>query len=154
MRIDTKESTIYSIGEVANLLGVSVQILRLYEERGLVLIQKSAGNQRIYTEDDIERIRCIRNAINQQKISMEGIRKIHSLIPCWEMVNCPHKKRSECHAYISHDAGCWTYEQKNTDCATRDCRACKVYQLSSDCGTIKKLIQRSFNIPEYKDSSS
>jgi MerR family transcriptional regulator/heat shock protein HspR len=154
MRTETKEFTIYSIGEVAKLLGVSVQILRLYEKRGLVLIQKSAGNQRIYTEDDIERIRCIRNAINEQKISMEGIRKIHSLIPCWEMVSCPSEKRSDCPAYSSHDAGCWTYNQNNTDCATRDCRACKVYQLSSDCGNIKKLIQRSLSISEYQDSSS
>jgi hypothetical protein len=29
-----------------------------------------------------------------------------------------------------------------------------VYQLSSDCGNIKKLIQRSLSISEYKDSSS
>jgi len=47
MRTETKEFTIYSIGEVAKLLGVSVQILRLYEKRGLVLYTKSAGNQRI-----------------------------------------------------------------------------------------------------------
>jgi MerR family transcriptional regulator, heat shock protein HspR len=154
MKIERKEAAIYSIGEAAKLLGVSVQILRLYGERGLVLIQKSAGNQRFYTEEDIERIRCIRNAINEQKISMEGIRKIHSLIPCWEIVNCPIEKRNDCLAYTSHDAGCWTHEQKNTDCATRNCRACTVYRLSSDCGNIKKLIQGSFNISDCKDYSS
>jgi MerR family transcriptional regulator/heat shock protein HspR len=154
MGTETKESEIYSIGEVAKLLDVSVQILRLYEERGLVLIQKSAGHQRIYKEDDIERIRCIRMAINEQKISMEGIRRIHSLIPCWEIVSCPAENRNDCPAYGSHNAGCWTYEQKNTDCSTRNCRTCKVYQLSSDCGNIKKLIQRSLSISEYKDSSS
>jgi MerR family transcriptional regulator, heat shock protein HspR len=155
MGIDTKKLESYSIGEVARMLEVSVQTLRLYEERGLVLIQKSAGNQRIYTQEDIERIRCIRNAINEQKISMEGIRRIHSLIPCWDIVSCPPKKRNECRAYGSHAAGCWTYEQQNTDCAARDCRACKAYQLSSDCGNIKKLIQRSsLSISEYKDPSS
>ncbi len=154
MRTEIKGPRIYSIGEVAKQLGVSVQILRLYEERGLVIIQKSAGNQRVYTQDDIERIRCIRMAINDQKISMEGIRRIHSLMPCWEIVNCPPEKRSDCPAYGSHDAGCWTYEQKNTDCAARDCRACNVYQLSSDCGNIKKMIQRSLSISECKDSSS
>jgi MerR family transcriptional regulator, heat shock protein HspR len=143
MKTETEETAIYSIGEVARMLDVSVQTLRLYEERGLVLIQKSAGNQRIYTQDDIERIRCIRTAINEQKISMEGIRRIHSLIPCWEAINCPSKKRIECPAYISHHAGCWTYDHKKSDCATRDCRTCKVYQISSDCGNIKKLIQQS-----------
>ena len=154
MRTETIESPVYSIGEVAKLLNVSVQILRLYEERGLLVVQKSSGHQRIYTEDDIARIRCIRMAINEQKISMEGIRRIHSLIPCWELVNCLPEKRNDCPAYGSHIAGCWTYEQKNTDCASRDCRACKVYQLSSDCGNIKKMIQRSLSISEYKDSSS
>ena len=154
MRIKIKESTIYSIGEIAKLLGVSVQILRLYEERGLVLIQKSAGKQRIYTEEDIERIRCIRTAINEQKISMEGIRRIHSLIPCWEVVSCSPEKRNDCPAYDSHDAGCWTHEKKDTECAIRDCRTCKVYEFSSDCGNIKKLIQQSLNILECKKLSS
>lgn len=154
MKIETKKSSMYSIGEVAQMLDVSVQTLRLYEERGLVLIQKSSGNQRIYTQDDIERIRCIRNAINEQKISMEGIRRIHALIPCWEVVQCPLEKRNNCPAYGSHDAGCWTYEQKTTDCATRDCRSCEVYKLSSDCGNIKKLIQRSLGSADYEHSTS
>ncbi|HVN49645.1 MAG TPA: MerR family transcriptional regulator [Bacteroidota bacterium] len=145
MKREAQHTAMYSIGEAAKKLDVSVQLLRLYEERGLIIIQKSDGNQRMYTDDDLERIRCIREAINEQKISMEGIRRIHSLIPCWEMIHCPVKKRKDCPAYGSHKAGCWTYEHTNTDCALRDCRACKVYQYSSECKNIKPLIQRSLS---------
>ncbi len=131
---------VYDIGTVARLLQVSVQTLRLYERRGLILVQKSAGNQRRYTAADIDRLRCIRDAITRHKISIEGIRKMQSLVPCWEYVKCPPEQRLVCPAYLEHDAGCWTYKHRKNICAHADCRACQVYQLSSDCGNIKVLI--------------
>jgi MerR family transcriptional regulator, heat shock protein HspR len=146
MKTEIKESILYSISEAATILQVSQQTLRYYEERGLILIQKSAGNQRNYTQEDIERIRCIRTAINEEKISVEGIRRIHAFIPCWEVLSCPQEQRNDCPAYKTHDAGCWTHKKENTDCAVRECRLCKVYQLSSDCENIKKLIQRSLPV--------
>jgi MerR family transcriptional regulator/heat shock protein HspR len=131
---------VFDIGTVARLLGVSVQTLRLYERRGLILVQKSAGNQRRYTAADIERLRCIRDAITRHKISIEGIRRIQSLVPCWEYVKCPLEQRLVCPAYVEPTAGCWTYKHRKNVCAQAECRACPVYQLSSDCGKIKALV--------------
>jgi MerR family transcriptional regulator, heat shock protein HspR len=131
---------VFNIGAVARMLTVSVQTLRLYEQRGLILVQKSAGNQRRYAAADVERLRCIRDAITQHKISIEGIRRIQSLVPCWKYVKCPLDQRLVCPAYVEHAAGCWTYSHRNNVCAHADCRACPVYQLSSDCGKIKALI--------------
>jgi MerR family transcriptional regulator, heat shock protein HspR len=131
----------YSIGTVARLLGVSVEVIRLYERRGLMLACRSDGKQRLYSDSDVERLRCIRAAINDHKISIEGIRRIHSMIPCWEHVRCPAGERNACPAYHLSQAGCWTYKHLENACAQRDCRSCQVYQLSSDCEKVKGLIQ-------------
>lgn len=138
--IDSSNMRLEPIGSVARILGVSVQTLRMYERRGLILAQKSAGNQRLYSQSDIERLKCIRTSITKHKISIEGIRRIQSMIPCWENVQCPMEQRTQCPAYVGSDAGCWTYEHKKNDCADRDCQHCKVYLLAGDCEQIKSLV--------------
>jgi MerR family transcriptional regulator, heat shock protein HspR len=130
----------FTIGNVAKLLGVSVATLRLYDRRGLLVVEKSCGNQRVYSKADVQRLQCIRTAINEHKISIEGIRRIHSMIPCWEHVQCSAEQKLGCPAYNSPEAGCWTYKHEHNACAERACRDCKVYQLSSDCENIKRLV--------------
>ena len=135
---------VYSIGAVARMLEVSVETLRLYDRKGLIIVHKSRGNQREYTPSDVERLRCIRSAINEHKISIEGIRHIHSMIPCWGYVNCAMEQRLTCPAYNTPEAGCWTYKHRDNACKERYCRECRVYQLSCDCKTIKHLVHRTF----------
>jgi MerR family transcriptional regulator/heat shock protein HspR len=129
-----------SIGSVAKTLGISVETIRLYERSGLIVTTKSKGNQRLFSPSDIERLQCIRTAINEHKISIEGIRRIQSLVPCWDHVQCSKEQRTNCPAYRRPDAGCWTYKHKQNDCSDRECRDCTVYQLSGDCEKIKSLI--------------
>lgn len=133
----------YSIGTAAAKLGVSVQTLRLYENEGLLVIHKTAGNQRLYSDADIERIQCIRRAINEEKISIGGIKRIHGMIPCWDIVHCTTEERAQCPSFSQHVGGCWTYEHTHSVCAVNDCRLCDVYKLSSNCEEIKELIIRS-----------
>jgi MerR family transcriptional regulator, heat shock protein HspR len=142
MQKNQSDTPTYSIGTVARILDVSVEVIRLYERRGLMLASRSDGKQRLYSESDVERLRCIRAAINDHKISIEGIRRIHSMIPCWDHVNCSVEERDACPAYHLSQAGCWTYKHRENSCAQRDCRSCQVYQLSSDCEKVKGLIQR------------
>ena len=140
MKKQGKNTPIYSIGVVAEKLGVSVETIRLYERRGLILITKTEGNQRLFSESDIERLQCIRTAINEHKISIEGIRRIQSFVPCWEHVRCSTEERTHCPAFHRSDAGCWTYKHKQNECAGKNCRDCAVYQHSGDCNKIKSLI--------------
>ena len=51
------------IGDVAIQLGLTVQTLRFYEKEELLDTQKTAGGTRIYTPDDIERVRAIRTLV-------------------------------------------------------------------------------------------
>jgi DNA-binding transcriptional MerR regulator len=48
------------IGELAARAGVSVRSLRYYEEQELLTSTRSAGGQRHYTQDDVERVAFIR----------------------------------------------------------------------------------------------
>jgi len=135
-----KNTPILSIGTVAQKLGISVETIRLYERRGILLCVKTGGNQRLFSQSDIDRIICIRTAINEHKISIEGICRIQSLVPCWEHIHCSPEQRESCPAFHRPDAGCWTYKHNGNKCAEHDCRDCMVYQLSGDCENIKSLI--------------
>ncbi len=133
---------IYSIGSVARRLGVSVQTLRLYESEGLILSRKSNGGQRRYSELDILRLECIREAIVHEKMSIAGIRRMQALAPCWSIIHCSEEQKNRCPAYREHDGGCWTYTHDGNACSQRDCRACEVYRLSTTCSGIKDIISK------------
>lgn len=104
--IENKNIPIYSIGEVADRLGISVQLLRLYEAEGLILPFKKSSRHRLYSEFDISRIECIRKMINEEEISIIGIKRILSLIPCWAIKYCSEKERDGCLAYTGSVEPC------------------------------------------------
>lgn len=131
------DTPLYPIGTAARLLGISVHTMRMYERRGLIVPHKTGTRQRLYSANDIDRLRCIRNAINVEKISIEGIRRILSLVPCWAIVHCGEGDRQGCPAYNGHTEPCWALKNKGAFCAERDCRSCEVYNNYGDCRSIK-----------------
>lgn len=156
------DTPLYTIGITAKILGVSVQTLRLYEQEGLIITQKSEGNHRMYSNEDLERLQCIRHAINVDKISIGGIKKLQGMIPCWSLINCSLEERSNCPAYKSHTGGCWTHKHKDNVCAEQQCRLCEVYKRSSTCSQIKEQIlsidpvlaeQRAKHSPAYYEGA-
>ena len=136
------KTPIYPIRTAAKLLGISISTLRMYEKEGLIIPHKTEGNQRIYSEADLERLRCIRRAINESKISINGIKTIYSLIPCWEVVKCSEEDRNICDAFQNHEQPCWTFRHPNTACENLDCKECEVYTNYSECGKVKGLIKK------------
>jgi MerR family transcriptional regulator/heat shock protein HspR len=132
-----------SIGDAARAMGISVNLLRLYENEGLILPARTEGNQRRYSREDLERVSCIRRAIQEEKMTISSIRKIMALVPCWEIVGCSEEDRTHCEAFHSTVKGCWNYEHVYNTCATRECRDCEVYRSSGDCSQIKNVILRA-----------
>ncbi|MHB1687775.1 MAG: MerR family transcriptional regulator [Ignavibacteriaceae bacterium] len=128
---------VYTISTAAKLIGISIHTLRMYEIEGLIIPYKKASNQRLYSNQDIERMRCIRKSIGEDKIGIEGIRRILSLIPCWGMVKCNETDRKICEAYNSYSKPCWMLNHKNNYCTNRDCRECEVYISFGNCSSIK-----------------
>jgi DNA-binding transcriptional MerR regulator len=66
---------IYSIGAVAGMLGIEPATLRAWEERyGVVVPTRSAGAQRVYSRDDVERLRFIVDTIEEGATAAEAHR--------------------------------------------------------------------------------
>ena len=139
-QVQNFEIPLYPISSAAKILGISVHTLRMYEREGLILPFKKESSHRLYSEYDIQRLQCIRKAINVSKISINGIKAIYSLIPCWEITNCSKIDRSNCEAFVSHSQPCWTFKHLNNICYNKECRSCDVYKNFTECGKIKELI--------------
>jgi len=139
-QIDSRELPLYPISSAAKILGISVHTLRMYEKEGLILPFKKESSHRLYSESDIQRLLCIRNAINFHKISIAGIKAIYSLIPCWEVTSCSKEDRNNCEAFKSHSQPCWTFKHNSNYCYNKECRNCTVYKNYTECGAIKELI--------------
>ncbi|SRR5574338_276104 len=139
---EKNDRPVYPIRTAAKLLNISVHTLRMYEKEDLIIPFKKSTSHRLYSKSDIERINCIRSAINDSKISINGIKTIYSMMPCWEVLNCSKEDRSKCAAYLRHNSPCWAIKGEDTICASKDCRSCTVYQDYGECGSIKKFIRK------------
>ena len=94
-----KTDPVYTIGVAANLLGVSVHLLRVYEQEGLILSERTPTGRRMYSDLEIEKVRCIRRMIKEEGMNYEGVRRMLALIPCWRLRKCEHHERDTCSAF-------------------------------------------------------
>ncbi len=133
------DEPVFPISTAAKILNISVHTLRMYEKEGLIISHKSDSKHRLYSKTDLERIICIRNSINTDKISIAGIKSILSLIPCWEINDC-QKTSESCGAFIEHKNPCWLMKKKEKSRTEMDCRECEVYMSFSKCNKIKEKI--------------
>src|SRR4051794_19371453 len=69
---------VYGISVVAELSGVAVQSLRLYERYGLLTPARSDGGTRRYSADDLARLRRI-SALVDAGVNLAGIARILNL---------------------------------------------------------------------------
>lgn len=92
--LDEKER-IYPIGIAAELLGVHPRTLRIYEDAGLLKPMRRRG-RRYYNEEDLSWLVCIRQLIHDEKISVEGLRRLVRLQDCWEIRGCGGRQRARC----------------------------------------------------------
>jgi MerR family transcriptional regulator/heat shock protein HspR len=120
-------SILYRIGEAVDLLGVSVPASKMHEREGLILSLHKASRRRFFSNPDVERIRSLRETINEKKISIAGINRLPGLIPCWRIRNCPPGERNASPSSLSHKTPCWRTATKTCRCSSAECRICPVY---------------------------
>ena len=70
---------LYMISVAAELAGVHPQTLRIYERKLLVAPQRSAGNTRLYSQADVERLRLIQHLTQEEGINLAGVVRILDL---------------------------------------------------------------------------
>jgi MerR family transcriptional regulator, heat shock protein HspR len=63
----------YMISIAAELVGMHPQTLRVYEQKGLVRPRRTAGNTRLYSELDIERLRLIQRLTTELGLNLAGV---------------------------------------------------------------------------------
>ena len=57
---------IYSIGSVARMLGLSQPAIRSWEDRyGLIVAERSEGGRRLYTRDQLEELRFVKERVDE-----------------------------------------------------------------------------------------
>jgi MerR family transcriptional regulator, heat shock protein HspR len=74
--VNADEQPRYVISIAAQILGVHPQTLRLYEREGLVEPQRSGGRIRLYSERDIDRVRCVMRLTSDLGVNLAGAEAI------------------------------------------------------------------------------
>ena len=78
---------VYTIGVIADLLGVHPETLRVWERHGLITPHRR-NSHRLYTDHDLKRLLFIQELLNKG-LNMAGISEYLSFYPCWLHDNCP-----------------------------------------------------------------
>ena len=63
----------YMISIAAELVGMHPQTLRVYEQKGLVRPKRTAGNTRLYSEQDVERLKLIQRLTTELGLNLAGV---------------------------------------------------------------------------------
>ena len=71
--------TLHLISAAAELLDMHPQTLRKYERLGLVRPPRTVGAMRVYTEDEIDRLRLIKALVDDAGINLAGVRRLLSI---------------------------------------------------------------------------
>ena len=67
------DAPVFHISVVARMVGVHQQTLRSYERVGLLAPQRSAGNRRLYSHDDVERLRHVLRLVGDLGVNLAGV---------------------------------------------------------------------------------
>jgi len=66
----------YMISVAADIVGMHPQTLRMYEQKGLVRPKRTAGNTRLYSEADVERLRIIQRLTTEWGLNLAGVERV------------------------------------------------------------------------------
>lgn len=78
-RIDTHmplEQDLYFISVAAEMLGMHPQTLRKYERLGLIQPSRTIGSMRLYSREELERLRAIKHLVDEFGINLAGVQRL------------------------------------------------------------------------------
>jgi MerR family transcriptional regulator/heat shock protein HspR len=125
------DDPVISIGVVARKAGLSVSAVRKYENEGLVIAHRTESGHRLFSHEDIARVRHIQHMIQDLGLNIEGIRRMQALLPCWDLLPCSAETRKQCPAYENNSRPCWMTKGMNCAPQGNECRRCVVYRFGS-----------------------
>lgn len=75
-----KRPELYLISVAAERLDMHPQTLRKYERLGLVRPHRTVGSMRVYTDDELDRIRLIKALVDDGGINLAGVQRLLSIV--------------------------------------------------------------------------
>jgi MerR family transcriptional regulator/heat shock protein HspR len=69
----------FLISVAARMLGMHPQTLRKYDRLGLIQPSRTIGSMRVYSQDEIERLRAIKRLVDDAGINLAGVQRLLSI---------------------------------------------------------------------------
>lgn len=126
----TEESLkpVYRTKTASDMSGVESNLIRTYERMGLISPYRDPDNNyRMFTMDEIQWIGRIKKLIHQAGINIAGIKRILTIQPCWEIMNCPEETARACPVGNKLHHPCWHIRGKNDKNKGNSCYKCRFY---------------------------
>ena len=73
------QDDLYFISMAARLLDMHPQTLRKYERLGLIQPSRTIGSMRLYSRDELERLRLIKQLVDEAGINLAGVQRLLSI---------------------------------------------------------------------------
>jgi MerR family transcriptional regulator, heat shock protein HspR len=73
------EHDLYFISVAARMLGMHPQTLRKYERLGLVQPSRTIGSMRLYSKEELERLKAIKRLVDDGGINLAGVQRLLSI---------------------------------------------------------------------------
>ncbi|POX45370.1 MerR family transcriptional regulator [Streptomyces sp. Ru72] len=78
LSIDDADAALYTIGQVAEMLGVQPAFLRRLDAHGIVVPARSTGGQRRYSRREIDRVAEVMDLV-AEGVTLAGVRRVLTL---------------------------------------------------------------------------
>ena len=79
MRRLTRHQGVFMISVAAELAEMHPQTLRMYEDRGLIKPQRSPKGTRLYSQEDVDRLRRIQEMTAELGMNLAGVERVFEL---------------------------------------------------------------------------
>jgi MerR family transcriptional regulator/heat shock protein HspR len=73
------EEDLYFISMAARMLGMHPQTLRKYERLGLVQPSRTIGSMRLYSREELDRLKVIKRLVDDAGINLAGVQRLLSI---------------------------------------------------------------------------
>ena len=74
-----QEQDLFFISMAARMLGMLPQTLRKYERLGLVQPSRTIGSMRLYSREELERLKLIKRLVDDGGINLAGVQRLLSI---------------------------------------------------------------------------
>ena len=84
--LDEERDGVYTMAVASRLTGMHPQTLRKYERLGLVRPARTIGSMRLYSHDEIERLRFIKRLVEESGVNLAGVQHLLSVAEAMQRI--------------------------------------------------------------------